>query len=58
MAEHLTTDKHLDGPEEPDAIVVRKGREETAPEAVDPTGRFRQRREGRAQLGEEHEEEN
>lgn len=57
MTEHLTTDKHFDGPQDPDAVLVRKGREETAPEAVDPTGRFRQRREGRVQFGEEHEEE-
>jgi hypothetical protein len=57
MTEDLTTDKHLDGAKDPDAVTVREGREETAPEAVDQTGRFRERREGRAQFGEEHEEE-
>ncbi len=56
MTEHLTTDKHFDGSKNADAVLVREGREESAPEAVDEADRSRQRGKRRAQLGEEHEE--
>lgn len=57
MAEDLTADKDLHGAEDADAVLVRKRREEAAPESLDQPRRFRQGRELRAQFGEEHQEE-